>query len=137
MKPSLCQLAAIAMIAVVGCRSSTEPVATLSLTTTADFTATVTKNVFVSGNGPAGYYEQNEVWVMVPPGVSANAGVVVAKRAPIYIRHSLDDITTATASSIRVGDVLEIWHDFTVGYGSVQAPVGSPVYTATQVVIDR
>ena len=129
-------LLASSLAALAACTSSTLSDAALAVDTDADFSATVRKSEFEGGNGPAGYYAQFDVWLAIPPSSSANAGAVVPVKAPVYIRRS-GGLVNATAADIHVGDVVEVWHDFRVGYGAVQCPPGAPCYTATQVVIDR
>jgi hypothetical protein len=100
-------------------------------------TARVARAEYEQANGPAGPYAQHDLWVIVPPGVVPNAGVVVGTRTPVFIR--LDGRTyAARGSDVRVGDRVEIWTDLArAGYGAVQAPPGAPVYLGDQVVIVR
>jgi hypothetical protein len=101
------------------------------------FTATVAKAEPESANGPAGAYSQYDVWVVIPPGSKANAGVVVPASAPVFVRHA-GVLAASSASAIRVGDAVEVSRDpIQVGYGAVQAPPGAPVFLATQVIVDR
>lgn len=120
----------------ISCDNSLGPAARISRTTEADFAGTVAKNEFESANGPAGPYAQNNIWVVIPPSRSANAGVVVGKSTPVFLRAG-GELTKSTASGIRVGDVIEVWHDPGAGYGAVQAPPNSPVYMGTQIVVNR
>jgi hypothetical protein len=97
----------------------------------------VDRVLYESATGPAGPYSQYDIWVIVPPGTSANAGVVLSTSAPVFL---LTDGTlfTALGSEIRVGDQIQVWRDPTfVVYGSAQGPPGSPTYTGTQIVIVR
>lgn len=102
-----------------------------------DFSATVSKAEFEGGNGPAGPYEQYDIWVVIPPATTANAGVVLGKSVPVFVMRG-GGIAAADAGQIRVGDQIQVWRDpIRVGYGAVQAPPNAPVYTGTQVVIVR
>jgi hypothetical protein len=46
-------------------------------------------------------------------------------------------IHAASVDLIRVGDVVEVWHDRGYSLGAVQSPPGTPAYSAKQLVIDR
>jgi hypothetical protein len=130
-------LIALCLSAATGCSGSTDAPATLVLTTEPDFSAGVDRVLYESATGPAGPYSQYDIWVIVPPGTSANAGVVLSTSAPVFL---LTDGTlfTALGSEIRVGDQIQVWRDPTfVAYGSAQGPPGSPTYTGTQIVIVR
>jgi hypothetical protein len=129
-------LAASAAVAITACSDSTGPETQLQIAIPSNFVGTVTKVEYEGGNGPAGYYAQYDVWLVVPPGTTSNAGVVVPVHAPVFTRRG-GAVYTADASDIHVGDQLEVWHDEFVGYGAVQAPPGAPAYTAMQVVIIR
>ena len=120
----------------VACKSGTAPTATLALSTPADFSATVSKVAFENAMGPAGPYSQNDVWVTIPPAAAANAGVVVSRSTPVYIRTG-GRLVSSSASEIRVGDSIDVWHDVSTAYGAVQGPPGAPTYTGTQIVISR
>ena len=67
---------------------------------------------------------------------SANAGVVIPTNAPVFVRHN-GQIFSSRVTNVKAGDLVEVWHDKTVGYGAAQAPPGAPVYAATQIVIDQ
>ena len=129
-------------IAVAACSHATGPAdtrqeATLVLTTTPDFSATVTKAWYESANGPAGPYAQYDVWVAIAPATSANAGVVVPVKAPVFLR-SGGRLLTASGEDIRAGDRIQVWRDpVFVGYGAVQGPPGAPTYEGRQIVIVR
>ena len=131
-------LSTISLVALSACSSSSAlgPPSTLVLSTPPDFSATVSKVDYESANGPAGPYSQYDAWVIVPPAVSANAGVVVPTSLPVFVRHN-GQIYSSSASSIKVGDRVEVWHNVSVVYGAVQGPPGAPTYESTQVVIDR
>ncbi|HJP59704.1 MAG TPA: carboxypeptidase-like regulatory domain-containing protein, partial [Gemmatimonadaceae bacterium] len=112
------------------------PKANLVLTRPPDFSARVYSVEFEGGNGPGGHYSQENVWVMIPPGTTANAGVVVPTSSPVFVR-TRDGTFSSGASHIRMGDAIDVWHDWTVAHGAVQGPPGAPTYTTTQVVINR
>jgi hypothetical protein len=111
--------------------------ASLVLTGPPAMTARVAKAEYEAANGPAGPYAQHNLWLIVPPGVMPNAGVVVGSHIPVFIRR--DGRTyAAEGGDVRVGDRVEVWTDpVFVGYGAVQAPPGAPVYHGDQVVIVR
>ena len=112
------------------------PPADLVLSTPFDFSARVSQIDFEGGNSPNGPYSQYDAWVIVPPGASANAGVVIPTNAPVFVRHN-GQIFSSRVTNVKAGDLVEVWHDKTVGYGAAQAPPGAPVYAATQIVIDQ
>jgi hypothetical protein len=139
MRSMPCLLSSTWFIGLVACSSGSTlgPPATLVLSTPPDFTATVAKVEFESAKGPAGPYSQHNVWLVIPPGTAANAGLVVSKATPVFVR-TRDGIFSSNASGMRVGDGVEVWHDIQVAYGAVQGPPGAPTYTnLKQIVIDR
>ncbi|HKP76844.1 MAG TPA: hypothetical protein VJT67_15040, partial [Longimicrobiaceae bacterium] len=73
-------LAASAIAAAACSDGPTSQKTTLTLTAPSNFGGTVTKVEHEAGNGPAGFYDQYDVWLVVPPGSSPNAGVVVPVR---------------------------------------------------------
>jgi hypothetical protein len=131
-------LSTISLVALSACSSNSAlgPPATLVLSTPPDFSARVSKVEYESANGPAGPYSQYNAWVIIPPSTSSNAGVVVPTKMPVFARHN-GQIYSSSASSLKVGDLIEVWHDITVAHGAVQGPPGAPTYTSTQVVIDQ
>ena len=131
-------LIAVSVLIAAACSGSTSPTATLVLQTDPDLSGNVMKVEYESGNGPGfGPYAQWDIWVLIPPASSANAGVVLPVAAPVFLR-SNGGLVTATASQIRVGDRLEVWRDpVHVSYGAVQGPPGAPTYEGTQIVIVR
>ena len=133
--PVLRALLSVCVVSASACKSATAPTATLTLSTPADFSATVSKIEFESAIGPAGPYSQHDVWVIIPPATAANAGVVVPKSTPVFRRSSRGRITSASPSDIKVGDSIDVWHDFRTAYGAVQGPPGAPTYIGTQIVI--
>ena len=138
MRSPPCLLLSAWFIGLAACSSSTlGPPATLLLSTSPDFTATVAKVEFESANGPAGPYSQHNVWLVIPPGTAPNAGLVVGKRTPVFVRTGAG-VFLSNPSGIKVGDRVEVWHDIQVAYGAVQGPPGAPTYTnLKQIVIDR
>ena len=135
--PVMRALLSLCVVAAAACRSATSPAATLALSTPPDFSGTVAKVEFESAVGPAGPYSQDDLWVTIPPATDANIGVVVPKSTPVFIRTSGGRVVAATASRIRVGDLIEVWHDSRVAFGAVQGPPGAPTYGSTQIVIAR
>jgi len=131
------------MVAVAGCSEPTTfewvPSPCLSgsafVPSVPDFSARITKLEVESGYGPNGHYSQTNLWLTIGPATAPNAGLVVANRAPVFIRRLWGQITLSTACNIRPGDSIQVWHDSSVVYGSVQGPPGAPVYSATQVLI--
>lgn len=139
MRSTLCLLSSAWLVGLVACSSSSTlgPRATLVLSTPPNFTARVAKVEFESANGPAGPYSQHNVWLVIPPSTVANAGLVVANATPVFVR-TRDGIFSSSASGIKVGDRVEVWHDIQVAYGAVQGPPGAPTYVnLKQIVIDR
>jgi hypothetical protein len=61
---------------------------------------------------------------------------VIPATLAVFARHN-GQIFSSTANNIKVGDLLEVWHNRDVGYGAVQGPPGAPTYESTQIVIDR
>jgi len=132
-------LIAVSVLTVAACSGATNPsTATLVLQTDPDLSGNVIKVEYESGNGPGfGPYSQWDIWVLIPPASSANAGVVLPVAAPVFLRRN-GGLATATASQIRVGDRLQVWRDpVHVSFGAVQGPPGVPTYEGTQIVIVR
>lgn len=133
-------------VGTAGCRDSTAPASCSDSTATAttlpipgppDFLARVSSNTHREFFAPSGYWvSQYEIWVAIPPSLSANAGVVVGAARPVFAR-SCGVLERVTPAAIAPGDAIQVWHDATVGYGSVQAPSGAPAYGGTQIVILR
>jgi hypothetical protein len=119
----------------LGCSSATEPVSPRFSTAPA-FSATVTMAERESGLGPAGAYNQINVWLAIPPGTDPNAGIIVLDATPVYVTTGAS-FYASSASAIKSGDRVQVWHDDEVAYGAVQSPPGSPAYRAVQVVIVR
>jgi hypothetical protein len=129
------RLLAAALLALGACRGATDAgpaVVTLAPTT---FTALVAKAYLEEGNGPNGFYSQHNLWVIISPGTSPNAGVLVSRNTSVVLSHD-GQRTPATAADIRAGDRVEVVRDpVSVGYGAVQSPPGTPLYDAVEVVI--
>lgn len=137
MRSTLWFLPSAWLVGLVACSSTLGPPATLVLTTSPDLTATVAKVEFESANGPAGAYSQHNVWVVIPPSTAANAGLVVGRATPVFVR-TRRGIFLSNPSRLEVGDKVEVWHDIQVAYGAVQGPPGAPTYrNLKQIVIDR
>jgi hypothetical protein len=139
MRSILCFLSSAWLIGIVACSSGSTlgPPATLVLSTAPDFTASVARVEFERGNGPAGPYSQHDVWLVIPPGTAANAGLVIGEPTPVFVRTGAGTFLS-NPSGLKVGDRVEVWHDIQVAYGAVQGPPGAPTYTnLKQIVIDR
>ena len=139
MRPQVVRfLSTISVVALSACSSNDAlgPKVTLVLSTPPDFSGRVSEVDYWSTNGPAGPYSQFNAWLVIPPSSSANVGVVISTASAVFIRHE-GQIYSSSASSIKVGDQIEVWHNGTVAYGAVQGPPGCPTYESTQVVIDQ
>lgn len=113
------------------------PETRLTIDTPPDISATVAQANFESGNGPGGPFAQFDVWLVVPPGVAPNAGVVLPVTAPVFIRQN-GRTYAANGRDIATGDRVDVWTvAHFVAYGSVQGPPGAPTYTGAQLVIYR
>ncbi len=126
-------------LSALACSSATGPTTTtLVLSTPPNFVAVVTSNTLERGNSPAGYVSQHNLWVTIPSAISTqvNAGVVVGELTPVFLQTN-GRLVHTTASSIRVSDVVQVWHDQTVAYGTAQAPPDAPAYSGQQIVILR
>jgi hypothetical protein len=62
---------------------------------------------------------------------------------PVFARSGSGRLTAAKASDIRVGSIIEVWHDRSLSHGAVenvgvvQGPPGAPTYSGVQIVIER
>lgn len=120
----------------LGCQDGAEPDVSLTLTGPPDLTAVVFQTTYENGSSPEGPLSQYAVWIGAPGGASADAGVVVGRDTPVFIRAG-DRLMHATGGTIAVGDTIEVWRDESVAYGAVEAPPGAPCYRGTQIVILR
>jgi hypothetical protein len=135
-----CSLPVLFALSASACGSATGPTTTtLVLLTPPNFVAVVTSNTLERGNGPAGYYSQHNVWVTIPSAIATegNAGVVVGELTPVFIRAKDSTLVRSTAGAIRVSDVIQVWHDQAVAFGTAEAPPGAPAYSGQQIVILR
>jgi hypothetical protein len=124
------------LLAAVSCSGSTPTeTGTLQLTTPPDFVATVSRITHQQGVSPAGSLSQYDFWLVIAPSSAANAGLVVGKSVPVFRRAADGAILVSRASAIRLGDVVEVWHEPGADYGAVQAPPSSPAYFGAQLVI--
>jgi hypothetical protein len=132
-------------IVIAGCNSALSPTAgsdlgsPLPLSRSPDLTAVVTKDTVEAGYSPGwagGWRSQYDLWLAVAPSPAANAGAVLGAATPVFVS-SGGVLSSATAASIRIGDVIQLWHDAGSVYGAAQAPPGAPAYASTQVVILR
>src|SRR6185437_11948556 len=86
MRSKMCLLLCLGVATLGACSSSLGPVATLALSRPPDFTATVARIGVEGGNGPDGAYSQVDAWLVIPPSRAANAGLVIAKTTPVFVR---------------------------------------------------
>lgn len=137
MRSPIALLSLACVVGLAACSSMLGPPATLVLSTPPDFTATVTRAYLDRGLGPDGPYSQHDVWLVIPPSTAANAGLILVKATPVFIR-TRGAVFSSNAGDIKAGDRVEVWHDYHVGYGAVEGPPGAPLYfNVEQVVIDR
>ena len=102
------------------------------------FVAVVVRIDYEDGPTPAGFVlSQYVLWLTIAPATRPNAGVVLGRGVPIFVRSGAGTAAGATACAIKVGDRVEVLHDQSIGYGAVEAPPGAPVYSGTQLVILR
>ena len=127
----------VAVLVFAACADGSGPVTSLTIPGEPDFAAVVTSSTYREFFAPSGFWvRQYEVWVAIAPSDSANAGVVVAAACPVFSSVN-GAVEAATPAAIGPGDSIQVWHDATVAYGSVQAPPGAPAYHGRQVVIVR
>jgi len=137
MRSKVCLLLCLAVATLPACSSSLGPVATLALSRPPDFAATVARIGVERGIGPDGAYSQVDAWLVIPASRVANAGLVMAKTTPVFVRTD-GAVFSSRADDIKAGDRVEVWHDFRVAFGAAEGPPGSPTYfNILQVVIDR
>jgi hypothetical protein len=98
--------------------------------------ALVFQNTRRSGATPMRYITQYELWIGAPGSTTPGAGRVIGEKTPVFQRIG-EKLTPTTAAAIAVGDLLEVWREPGVAYGSVQAPPGAPAYYALQVILTR
>lgn len=121
----------------IACHEPVAPRVELVIDTPPAFIAKTISTTYKEFIQPRGILtRQYEIWLAIPPSVDANAGVVVARDTPTFIR-AAGTLLTASPADIAPGDSLLVWHDSFVAYGSVQAPPGAPAYSGTQIVIAR
>lgn len=137
MRSNTYRLACVCVVSLAACSSMLGPPATLALATPPDFSATVVRVEVESGIGPEGAFSQHDVWLVIPPGTVANAGLILGKSTPVFTQIR-GGIFSSSVSAIQAGDRGEVWHAFRVGYGAAEGPPGAPTYlNVEQVVIDR
>ena len=135
-------LLTLVLAASLGCDSPMdsaicETTALAPVLTAPDFVARVSRIQYEDGNSPAGPLSQYDLWLTISPATSPNAGLIVGRSAAVFARSSGGTLMPASACSIAANDVVEVWHDPSVAYGSVEAPPSAPAYFGTQVVIRR
>lgn len=112
------------------------PVSTAApMSTPPSFSASVAQVTFEGGNGPAGPYAQYNVWVIVPPNTTANAGVIVPLATQVFAMNAAGGVDRSSACALRSGMQVQVWHDFRWVFGSAEAPPGDTAYVGQQVVI--
>ena len=122
--------------AVFGCSESTAPTNTVPLTTAPDFSGLVTKAETQNFNAPSGYYvSQRVAWVAIAPANRANAGVIIGRNVAVFIRLPSGEMIKSNFGAVMPNEAVQVWHDRSTAYGAVEAPPGSPAYSAVQVVI--
>ena len=121
---------------ILGCGSGTEPDPATPLTTPPDFTAIVFRSLYDNEQSPEGQLSQYDVWIGAPGAASADAGVIVGRHTPVFLRVG-NTLSQTTGASIRVRDTIDVWSDGSVAYGAVECPPGAPCYGSKQVVIRR
>lgn len=127
----------------VACNHPTDPVdppncpvsMAAPMATPPSFNATVAQVTFEGGNGPAGPYAQYNVWVIVPPNTTPNAGVIVPLGTPVFAMNAAGGVDRSSACVLRPGMQVQVWHDFRWVFGSAEAPPGDTAYVGQQVVI--
>jgi len=128
----------VCILASFACARGVDPVATPPITTTPDFEATVMQVARETVIGSAGQHSQVGVWVLIPPGTSANAVVIVSDATPVFLqRGSNGAVVSAKADALVTGDHVKVWHDANTSFGAAEAPPGSPEYSASQLIIVR
>jgi hypothetical protein len=136
------RLTTLLLAAALGCDSPMDPAicdttVMAPLSTTPDFIGRVAMVRYEDGISPAGPLSQYELWLAISPASSPNAGLVVGRNVPVFVRSASGTLMPASACTIAMSDVVEVWHDQSVVYGSVEAPPSAPAYFGTQVVIRR
>jgi hypothetical protein len=112
------------------------PVSTAApMSTPPSFSASVAQVTFEGGNGPAGPYAQYNVWVIVPPNTTPNAGVILPLTTPVFAMNAAGGVDRSSACALRPGMQVQVWHDFRWVFGSAEAPPGDTAYVGQQVVI--
>jgi hypothetical protein len=67
---------------------------------------------------------QVELVVAILPAIEGNAGVVVARTTPVFMRRGAGSLSATPPDSFVSGDELEVWHDGSYAFGAVQSPPG-------------
>lgn len=126
----------LALTAVLGCQDNAAPDTLLAISGPPDLTAAVFRSTHEEFISPVGPISQYAVWIGLPAGSRPDAGVLVGKTTPVFLRIN-GGLSQTTGASIRAGDLIQVWRKASVAYGAVQAPPGAPCYQATQIVIER
>jgi hypothetical protein len=110
--------------------------------TTPDFVAPVSNITIERGWTPAGFYMvQYDLFLARPPATAPDVGVMLSDTGPnptpVFERAADGTLSPSTVCSIKVGDVLDVWHTRFWALGSAEAPPGDTAFEAVQVVIHR
>ena len=131
-------LSILCTLSAAGCSRSVDPVTTPPLATAPDFEATVATVARENVVSPAGPHTQVNMWVVIPPATSSNAGVTVPDATPVFLQSgSAGVLTSSTADAIVAGDHVRVWHNENTSFGAAEAPPNAPAYSAIQLVIVR
>ena len=137
MQSKMCLVSCVIAASLAACGNPLGPPATLVLSTPPDFTATVARINVESGLSPEGSYSQDDAWLVIPPSKTPNAGLVLGKTTPVFVR-THGRVSLSSAGDIKAGDRVEVWHDIQVAFGAAEGPTGAPTYFGIeQVIIDR
>ena len=130
-------LSIVCILASFACARDVDPVAP-PIASAPDFVATVAQVARETVVSPAGQHSQIDVWVVIPPGTSANAVVILADATPVFLQRGSDGaVVSARADALVIGDHVKVWHDANTSFGAAEAPPGSPAYSAIQLIIMR
>lgn len=136
--PTLRLLSIVGILASIACEGGVGPITTPPITRASDFEATVAVVARETVVSPAGQRSQIDVWVVIQPGTSANAAVIVSDATPVFLqRGSESAVVAARADALVTGDHVKVWHDANTSFGAAEAPPGSPAYSAVQLIIVR
>ncbi len=135
MQRSLRLMSIVTATSLAACASTS----TLSDSGPVAVTARVTEVANQSGYTPGftGYKSEYDLAVAIEPSTTPNANYVIEYTTPVTITGTNSSSTDATADSIKVGDLIQIWSSGPVVYGLDKAHDGAPAYVGTKVTILR